>query len=215
MAAQAGTELFSIQLNGAIAYENRADFPNQLVTIKTFYGQLDGAAEPQKTKLYLSGERVGVTLGETKAVGNKLYYKIKTTTRRREKGGWLDLGLGAGVYNNEESEAWILSSDVTDDKQEADQLLNERVNAKQVAKDKANQKIFDAIDDNGNSFAGTENNDNTQSLNIPKLLAIVLGFIAIIIMGVLLFKSKNREQIQLAGKKHYGVLKTKWKQLFN
>jgi hypothetical protein len=27
MAAQAGTELFSIQLNGAICYENRSDFP--------------------------------------------------------------------------------------------------------------------------------------------------------------------------------------------
>jgi hypothetical protein len=53
---------------------------------------------------YISGERVGVTLGETKAVGNKLYYKLKITTQRREKGGWFD--LGAGVYNNEESEAW-------------------------------------------------------------------------------------------------------------
>ncbi|NBA78705.1 hypothetical protein GOQ04_24340 [Emticicia sp. ODNR4P] len=214
MAAQAGTELFSIQLNGAICYENKPNFPTELVTVKTFYGQTGGAAEPPKTKLYLSGERIGVTIGETKAVGNKLYYKLKITTQRREKGGWFD--LGAGVYNNEESEAWVLSTDVTDDKQEADKLLNERINAKQVAKDKATQKVLDTIEENDNSFAGTEgNSDNTQSLNITKLLAIVLGFIAIIIMGVLLFKSKNREQIQLAGKKHYGVLKTKWKQLFN
>ncbi|MDI9872828.1 hypothetical protein, partial [Flectobacillus roseus] len=80
----------------------------------------------------------------------------------------------------------------------------------------ATQKVLDTIEENDNSFAGTEgNSDNAQSLNITKLLAIVLGFIAIIIMGVLLFKSKNREQIQLAGKKHYGVLKTRWKQLFN
>jgi hypothetical protein len=119
------------------------------------------------------------------------------------------------VYKKVEAVVWVLSTDVTD-KQEADKLLNERLNAKQVAKDKAIKKVFEAIDENDNSFAGTEgNSDNTQSLNITKLLAIVLGFIAIIIMGVLLFKSKNREQIQLAGKKHYGVLKTKWKQLFN
>lgn len=214
MAAQAGTELFSIQLNGAICYESTADFPNTLRKMQTYYGDTDGASEPPKDKLFLSGERIGITLGETKSVGNKLYYHVKSTTKNREKAGLL--GWGAGVYNDTEAVVWVLSTDVTDDKQEADKLLNERLNPKQVAKDKANQKIFEAIDENDNSFAGTEgNSDNTQSLNITKLLAIVLGFIAVIIMGVLLFKSKNREQIQLAGKKHYGVLKTKWKQLFN
>jgi hypothetical protein len=82
--------------------------------------------------------------------------------------------MGKGVYKKVEAVVWVLSTDVTDDKQEADKLLNERVNAKQVAKDKANQKIFEAIDENDNSFAGTEgNSDNTQSLNITKLLAIV------------------------------------------
>ncbi|PAC27013.1 hypothetical protein [Flectobacillus sp. BAB-3569] len=216
MAAQAGTELFSIQLNGAICYESTDDFPNTLRPMQTFYGDKDGAAEPPKDKLFLSGERVGITLGETKSVGNKLYYHIKSTTENREKSGAFGLGWGKGVYNKVEAVVWVLSTDVTDDKQEADKLLNERLNPKQVAKDKATQKVLDTIDENDNSFAGTEgNSDNTQSLNITKLLAIVLGFIAIIIMGVLLFKSKNREQIQLAGKKHYGVLKTKWKQLFN
>jgi hypothetical protein len=81
--------------------------------------------------------------------------------------------MGKGVYKNEEA-VWVLSTDVTDDKQEADKLLNERVNAKQVAKDKAIKKVLDTIDENDNSFAGTEgNSDNTQSLNITKLLAIV------------------------------------------
>jgi hypothetical protein len=56
MAAQAGTELFSIQLNGAICYESTADFPNSLLPMQTFYGQTGGAAEPPKENFSLERE---------------------------------------------------------------------------------------------------------------------------------------------------------------
>jgi hypothetical protein len=37
--------------------------------------------------------------------------------------------MGKGVYKKVEAVVWVLSTDVTDDKQEADKLLNERLNA--------------------------------------------------------------------------------------
>jgi hypothetical protein len=78
MAAQAGTELFSIQLNGAICYENRLAFPVSLLPLKHFTVRQVEQQNLQNKTISLWRESWN-NIGETKSVGNKLYYNKITT----------------------------------------------------------------------------------------------------------------------------------------
>lgn len=210
MSMQAGIELFSQQKNGCVVYVEKEGFPKNFVIMQSFYGNASGASKPPENKLFLAGERIGTATGEAMIIAGKEYYRLKTTVEERSTSGFL--GMGAGIYTPFDLEVWVLSSDVTFDKQQADELLNFRENAKQITKQQNTQKLLEVLQE-----PSTLEPSETPPKGIPnftQLILIVMAFIVLLISAILIWKSKKVKKLpaQLSGLKHqlYGIFQQRY-----
>ena len=182
-----GSEIFSIVKDGAICYED-TNFPSQFAELKNYYGDTSGASEQPVTKKYLSGVRIGVaTERPQQTVAGKVYQHLVTQVEQRTQSGLFN--WGNGVYSQRDAGVWVLVDDVTANKDEAAKLLNERVNAEQIAKDKRLNDILNSGTD-PSLLGNGDGKDDKQTSPWGWLIA----FLILIGSGLFFWKKKQKKQ---------------------
>ena len=187
-----GTEVFSNVINGTIMFED-TNFPSQLTNVQTYYGDVDGAANSPTTKLYLIGERVGVTTDKPQQIiGNKTYQHLIFRVTERDRGSWPY--LGPGTYNERDGGAWISINDITTDKVEAQKSEYDRVNADKIAKEKAkkeqDEKLAALLKENPpKTVVGNGENKTPVSA-----WAYLVAFLIAVSTGLFFWKKKQKNK---------------------